>query len=57
MLGLRPLPSKLQRKGTRIRERSISAGQPSTTALAGSTEAEQFTESLVAALPEEAPHP
>src|SRR3989449_275272 len=34
---------------------TISAGQSSTTALAGSTEAEQFTEPLVAALPEEAP--
>src|SRR6266849_3794398 len=33
---------------------TISAGQSSTTALAGSTEAEQFTEPLVAALPEEA---
>ena len=31
---------------------TISAGQSSTTALAGSTEAEQFTEPLVAALPE-----
>src|SRR3989475_204484 len=34
---------------------TISAGQSSTTALAGSTEAEQFTEPLVAALPEDAP--
>ena len=34
MLGLWPLPSKLQREGAPIRERSISAGQSSSTALA-----------------------